>query len=76
MALNAAAQKIQQKKPGPSCGFGVILARITEEDYKFFEEMVDAGRTGTFIADVFQEDGHMVSEFTVRRHLNGKCKCP
>jgi hypothetical protein len=54
---------------------GVILAGLDIEDLEYFEDMKREGRTGTYIADVFREDGYDVSEFMVRRHNAGRCSC-
>lgn len=75
MALKTAASKIDAKKPGPKCGMGIILNSLEIEDLEFFESMKESGRTGTYIADVFRQDGYDVSEFMVRRHIAGRCSC-
>ena len=75
MALGIAAEKVNQSKPGPRCGFGAILKALGPDDSAFFELMVTQGKTGTYIAEVFRADGHDVSEFTVRRHMKRSCSC-
>jgi hypothetical protein len=75
VGLKIAAESVDKKKPGPRCGMGVILAALEIEDLEYFEDMKREGRTGTYIADVFREDGYDVSEFMVRRHNAGRCSC-
>lgn len=75
MALQAAAQKVDQKKPGPKCGFGAVLRSLTTDDYAYYEQMISEARPATFIAQVFRADGHDVSGDKVRRHFRGECSC-
>jgi hypothetical protein len=75
VALRTAAETIEQKKPGPRCGMGKILQYLNADDTAYFAAMVEEGRTNTYIAEVFREDGHQISHFTVRRHLTGQCSC-
>lgn len=75
MALSSAAQTVTQSKPGPRCGFGVILKNLSDEDRAYYEQMVAQGATRSHIASVFKADGYDISEFTVNRHENGKCAC-
>lgn len=75
MALEVAAQKVAEKRPGPRCGFGRILKTLTPDDLAFYEQMVAEARTGSFITEVFKADGHDISSYTVRRHLSGECAC-
>lgn len=76
MPLKAAASKINEKIPGPQCGLGKVLTTLNEDDLRFYNQMVADGAAGTYIAAVFREDGHRLSEYTVRRHIGGKCACP
>jgi hypothetical protein len=75
MALATAAMKVVERKKGPSCSFGKILSELTPEDLAFYESMVAEGKTWTYIADVFREDGIVVASNTMARHDRGDCKC-
>lgn len=75
MTLNRAAERVEALKPGPKCGFGKILRTLTADDLAYFDTMVSEGRPGSFIGSVFREDGHKVSDHTVRRHMNRQCGC-
>ena len=75
MALNLAAEKVAQSKPGPRCGFGAILKALGPEDLAYYQEMLAESRTRSYIAEVFRADGHDVSVYTVNRHFKGQCSC-
>jgi hypothetical protein len=75
MALNAAAERVEQRKPGPACSFGKILAELPADDRAWFKKAVDEGRQKTWILEVFKEDGHDVKYDAMRRHISGACSC-
>lgn len=76
MALRIAAEKVDDKKPGPRCGLGKVIADLDADDIAFLDGMFKAGKTAPYIAEVLQEDGHHISHFTVRRHQRRECSCP
>ena len=75
VALQTAAQHVTQAQPGPRCGFGAIVKSLPADDKDYLDQMIEEGRTRTFIAEVFRTDGYEVSDYNVNRHLNGKCSC-
>lgn len=76
MGLKTAARAVEAQKPGPKCGFGSILRSLDPEDLAYYDQMIDEGREGAYIARVFRADGYEVSADKVRRHRKGDCACP
>jgi hypothetical protein len=75
MGLRAAAGTINVQRPGPSCGFGKILASLDPEDLAYYHQLIEEGALTSYITKVFNADGHTTSEYTVGRHRRGICKC-
>ena len=48
-------------QPGPRCGVA--------------EALDDLSITGTALEDALSERGYTISEYTLRRHRNGRCRC-
>jgi hypothetical protein len=75
VSLREAAQAVESRLPGPKCGFYLYRLSLAPDDLAFFDSMIENGKKATYIADVVAGDGGDLSDFTIRRHLNGRCAC-
>lgn len=75
MSLREAAQAVESRLPGPKCGFYLYRLSLSGDDLDFFDSMIENGKKASYIADVVASDGGELSDFTIRRHLNGRCSC-
>jgi len=59
-------------QPGPRCGVAEALDDLGDE---LQEALDDLSITGTALEDALSERGYTISEYTLRRHRNGRCRC-
>jgi hypothetical protein len=74
-ALSKAAETVGVKQRGPSCTVGTALAAMDDEDRATLLGWVDAARQWSWIAAVLREAGVRISDYTLRRHFDGRCRC-
>ena len=73
MALKDAEQRLAQST---SCKFADFISSLDKDDSKTLAEWISAQRPAGWIARVVSADGRPLNEKTVKRHLDGHCKCP
>ena len=57
---------------GPRCSVGEALAEFGDE---LTEALADLTIPATALEDALRARGWTVSEYTLRRHRNGRCRC-
>lgn len=78
MSLRVAAEKVDSRQPAPKCHVAILRLQLDDLDRKFLDDMLKADPlkvTSVYIEDVLKADDHPVSEFSIRRHRNGRCRC-
>lgn len=73
MALKDAELRLAQTT---ACKFADIYAALDKDDKETFTQWVSAQRPAGWIARVMTADGRHMNEKTLKRHLDGHCKCP
>ena len=61
-----------QREPGPRCGVADALEAFGSE---LQEALDDRDITATALEDTLAQHGWTISEYTLRRHRNGRCRC-
>lgn len=74
-ALSKAAETVGARHRGPSCSVGTALAAMDDDDRTTLLGWVEAGRMWSWIARVLGEAGLRISDYTLRRHFDGRCRC-
>ena len=68
--------RLMSRQPGPKCATGLALKALTPAKRSKLQEALDEPRiTGMAIARWLKQNGHQVSDVSVRRHRRGDCSC-
>lgn len=74
-ALSKAAEHVSERRRGPGCSVGLALAAMDDDDRTTLLGWVHDGRQWAWISRVLGEAGLRISDFTLRRHFDGRCRC-
>jgi hypothetical protein len=74
-ALSKAAEEVGARHQGPSCTVGLALAAMDDDDRGTFLGWIHDGRQWSWIARVLAQAGVRISDYTLRRHFDGRCRC-
>lgn len=77
MSLAATHATIRPTRPGGTCSFVALYARLDENDTTWLRDALDdeVGFTAAEIAETLRADGHDVARVTVARHRRKECRC-
>ena len=73
MSLKDAEQRLEQVF---TCKFVDFYEGLDKADKATFTSWVEAQRPAGWISRVVTADGKHLNEKTLKRHLDGQCKCP
>jgi len=76
VSLREAAKAVEARKAGPKCSVQNYRSTLDPEDLKYLDTLLASDNASTYISDVIRADGGLVSDFSIRRHRNGRCLCP
>lgn len=64
-------------RKGPTCGVGVVLARMPDDDrHALLEAMADETATAPWLAKILQANGYPLTSCQLQRHRRKECRCP
>jgi len=64
-------------RKGPTCGVGVVLARMPDDDRQaLLEAMADETATAPWLAKILQANGYALTSCQLQRHRRKECRCP
>ena len=68
----AEAARARGGSPGPRCTVAVMLETLGDE---LAEAVDDESIPATAVEDEMRDRGYDLSEFSIRRHRRGRCRC-
>lgn len=76
MSLAATHATIRPARPGGTCSFVALYARLDEEDATWLRDALDdPDVASSTIAAALRVEGHDIAPVTVARHRRKECRC-